>query len=141
MASLADLIKGRDNLSLVYEAISAAGALDKLEGKTKYTVFAPTNDAIKSELASLNISKEEFFADKSRLENVIKFHIVPDEIVYSKEVKEDKSVKTANGQMLELAQENDNFSVNGTNISMRDLVADNGVVHVIDKVLIPQVTA
>lgn len=141
MADLIALIKSNQDLSLILEALVETGLSDQLSNKEKFTVFAPTDEAFKKALAALDISKDDFFADKLRLESILKFHVIPNEVVYSKNVKEEMVVKTLNdSQELELSGENDNFTVNGTNVHLRDLVADNGVLHIIDRVLLPNLT-
>jgi uncharacterized surface protein with fasciclin (FAS1) repeats len=142
MTNLSDILKDTEDLSLMYKALSSTGLIDLLSSKSKFTVFAPNNEAIKKLLLTLDLSEDDFLSNKERLENILKFHLVPNEIVYSKDVKDDKVVKTLiDSQSLDLSGENDNFTVNGTNVWLRDQVAENGVLHVIERVLVPNLTA
>jgi uncharacterized surface protein with fasciclin (FAS1) repeats len=113
-------------------ALQKAGLIDTLKGKGPFTVFAPTDAAFaklpKSDLDAL-------LADKSKLASVLTYHVVPGTVM-AKDVKAGK-VKTAQGSALTLSTSN-GVMVDGANVVKTDIVADNGVIHVIDSVILPK---
>jgi uncharacterized surface protein with fasciclin (FAS1) repeats len=114
-------------------ALKAAGLVDTLKGAGPFTVFAPTDDAFakipKAQLDAL-------LADKAKLTAVLTYHVVPGTVM-SKDVKAGK-VKTVQGSELTVTTSGGNVAVDGANVSAADIVASNGVIHVIDSVVLPQ---
>ena len=112
-------------------ALTAAGLIDTLKGKGPFTVFAPTDEAFakipKAQLDAL-------LADKAKLTAVLTYHVVPGKVL-AKDVKAGK-VKTVQGSELTVATAG-GVTVNGAKVTATDIVADNGVIHVIDSVVIP----
>ena len=112
-------------------ALQKAGLVETLKGAGPFTVFAPTDAAFakvpKAELDAL-------LADKSKLAAVLTYHVVPG-IVMAKDVKAGK-VKTVQGGSITVATQG-GVSVNEAQVLKTDIVADNGVIHVIDRVLMP----
>ena len=113
-------------------ALGAAGLVDTLKGKGPFTVFAPTDEAFakipKADLDAL-------LKDKAKLTAVLTYHVVPGAVM-AKDVKDGK-VKTVQGGELTLATAG-GVTVNGAKVIKADVTADNGVIHVIDTVLIPK---
>ena len=113
-------------------ALEKAGLIDTLKGKGPFTVFAPTDAAFakvpKKELDAL-------LADKSKLAAVLTYHVVPGTVM-ARDVKAGK-VKTVQGSDLTLSTSN-GVKVDGANVVKTDIVADNGVIHVIDSVVLPK---
>lgn len=112
-------------------ALDKAGLIQTLKGKGPFTIFAPTDAAFaqvpKAELDAL-------LADKSKLASVLTYHVVPGNVM-ARDVKPGK-VETVQGRALTVAIEN-GVSVNEAKVIKTDIVADNGVIHVIDRVLMP----
>jgi uncharacterized surface protein with fasciclin (FAS1) repeats len=113
-------------------ALGAAGLVETLKGKGPFTVFAPTDEAFakipKADLDAL-------LKDKAKLTAVLTYHVVPG-VVMAKDVKAGK-VKTVQGSELTLATAG-GVTVNGAKVIKADVTADNGVIHVIDTVLMPK---
>lgn len=113
-------------------ALQAAGLVDTLKGKGPFTVFAPTDEAFakipKAQLDAL-------LADKAKLTAVLTYHVVPAKVMAA-DVKAG-SVKTVNGASLTLATSG-GVTVDGAKVTKADIVADNGVIHVIDAVVLPK---
>ncbi len=113
-------------------ALTAAGLIDTLKGAGPFTVFAPTDEAFakipKAQLDAL-------LADKSKLTAVLTYHVVAGKVM-AKDVKAGK-VKTVQGSELTVATAG-GVMVDGAKVTATDIVADNGVIHVIDSVVLPK---
>jgi len=113
-------------------ALTAAGLIDTLKGKGPFTVFAPTDEAFakvpKADLDAL-------LADKAKLTAVLTYHVVPGKVM-AKDVKAGK-VKTVQGSEITLTTAG-GVMVDKARVTATDIVADNGVIHVIDSVIMPK---
>jgi uncharacterized surface protein with fasciclin (FAS1) repeats len=113
-------------------ALTAAGLIDTLKGKGPFTVFAPTDEAFakipKADLDAL-------LKDKTKLTAVLTYHVVSGKVM-AKDVKAGK-VKTVQGGELTLSTTG-GMTVDGAKVTKADIVADNGVIHVIDSVVLPK---
>ena len=112
-------------------ALKAAGLVDTLKGPGPFTVFAPT-DAAFAKLPPDQL--RALLADKPKLTAVLTYHVVPG-VVMSKDVKAG-TVKTVQGSNLNVTTMG-GVKVNSANVTTVDIVADNGVIHVIDAVVLP----
>jgi len=112
-------------------ALQAAGLVDTLKGPGPFTVFAPT-DAAFAKLPPDQL--RALLADKPKLTAVLTYHVVPG-VVMSKDVKAG-TVKTVQGSNLNVTTMG-GVKVNSANVTTVDIVADNGVIHVIDAVVLP----
>ena len=113
-------------------ALQAAGLVDTLKGKGPFTVFAPTDEAF------AKISKADLDAllkDKAKLTAVLTYHVVSGTVM-AKDVKAGK-VKTVQGSELTVATAG-GVMVDNAKVVKTDIVADNGVIHVIDSVVLPK---
>ena len=112
-------------------AVQAAGLVETLKGKGPFTVFAPTDEAFakipKADLDAL-------LKDKAKLAAVLTYHVVP-AAVLAKDVKAG-DVKTVNGKTIKITTDK-GVMVNNAKVIKTDVVASNGVIHVIDTVLLP----
>ena len=113
-------------------ALERAGLIDTLKGKGPFTVFAPT-DAAFAKVPKKDL--DALLADKSKLASVLTYHVVPGTVM-AKDVKAGK-VKTVQGSDLTLSTSN-GVKVDDANVVKTDIVADNGVIHVIDSVVLPK---
>jgi len=113
-------------------ALEQAGLIGTLKGKGPFTVFAPT-DAAFAKVPKKDL--DALLADKSKLASVLTYHVVPGTVM-AKDVKAGK-VKTVQGSDLTLST-SDGVKVDGANVVKTDIVADNGVIHVIDSVVLPK---
>ncbi len=113
-------------------ALKAAGLIETLKGPGPFTVFAPT-DAAFAKVPPAQL--QALLADKAKLTAVLTYHVVPG-VVMSKDVKPGM-VKTVQGSTISLATAG-GVKVNDAKVTAVDIVADNGVIHVIDTVIIPK---
>ena len=113
-------------------ALEKAGLIDTLKGKGPFTVFAPT-DAAFAKVPKADL--DALLADKQKLVAVLTYHVVPGNVM-AKDVKAGK-VKTVQGSDLTLTTSG-GVKVDGANVVKTDIVAENGVIHVIDSVVLPK---
>jgi uncharacterized surface protein with fasciclin (FAS1) repeats len=114
--------------------VKQAGLAKTLQGKGPFTVFAPTDAAFaKVPKATLEALAE----DKAKLRSVLLYHVAKGRLTARKVVKRE-SVKTLNGQRVRIRVRNGKVFVGGARVTSADVAASNGVIHVINKVLIPR---
>ena len=130
--SIADTVMNNAQFSTLLTALQAAGLVDTLKSG-QYTVFAPTNAAF-NKLPSDVLSG--VLNDPELLTSVLLYHVVPGK-VNAKQVMSLKSVKTAQGGTLSVQMMGSKVMINGANVIQADVPACNGVIHVIDTVLLP----
>lgn len=137
--SIGEMAAGNENLTILTEALKAADLDKMMMEQGQYTVFAPTDDAFAALLTKLNITKEELLADKAMLTSVLTYHVVP-MVVKAADIPYGTAIETANGQTITISDANviTDASGNTANITGTDMMATNGVVHVIDTVLLPK---
>jgi uncharacterized surface protein with fasciclin (FAS1) repeats len=115
------------------KAVQAAGLVETLQGKGPFTVFAPTDEAF----AAIPAEKlKALLADKKALAAVLTYHVVPGRVTAREVVKLD-SAKTVQGQPLKIDAQGGKVRVNESNVVKADIMTSNGVIHVIDAVLLP----
>ena len=127
------------DFSILVEAVAAAGLVGTLQGAGPFTVFAPTNAAFAALLMEWGVTKEALLADKALLTTVLTYHVIPSRVLKA-EVPLNTPIATVQGQTLTV-----NASLVITDQRMRqsgivaaDVFASNGVIHVVDKVILPQ---
>ncbi|MCJ8143935.1 fasciclin domain-containing protein [Ancylobacter sp. A5.8] len=122
-------------LSTLVAAVKAAGLVDTLSGAGPFTVFAPTNAAFAALPAGTveELLKPE---NKAKLTEILTFHVVPGKVMAA-DLKEGMKAKTVEGEEVTITLTG-GPKVNGANVTMADVSASNGVVHVIDKVILPK---
>ncbi|MDG2209808.1 MAG: fasciclin domain-containing protein, partial [Flavobacteriales bacterium] len=136
MTTVMDIIAGSDDHTLLEAAILAAGLDDALNGEGPLTVFAPTDDAITSLLGTLGITAEELLASPM-LSNILLYHVAGG-LVMSSDLSDNQSIEMLQGDFVLININGDLVTVNqDAVVTAPDLSADNGVVHVIDEVLLP----
>ena len=126
------------SLSILVAAVVAAGLVDTLKGPGPFTVFAPTNDAFAALLSELGVTQDALLADKALLTKVLTYHVVPKRVPKA-EIPFDTAIATVQGQTIRINAGLQITDQRGrtSNITAADVFASNGVVHVIDKVLLP----
>lgn len=129
---IVDTAVGAGNFNTLATALTAAGLVDTLKGKGPYTVFAPT-DAAFAKIPKADL--EALLKDKAKLTAVLTYHVVPGSVM-AKDVKAGQ-VKTVEGQSLTVKTMG-GVTVDNAKVTKVDIVADNGVIHVIDTVLMPK---
>jgi uncharacterized surface protein with fasciclin (FAS1) repeats len=114
-------------------AAKSAGLLETLKDSGPYTLFIPTDEAFNKLPAG---TVESLMKDKKKLAQIIEYHVVPGKIMVA-DVKPGQ-VKTMEGSPLKLTSDNGKVTLNdGANVIQSDLIADNGVIHEIDALVIP----
>ena len=114
-------------------ALKAAGLVETLEGKGPFTVFAPTDDAFRKLPAG---TLEKLLADKAQLTKVLTYHVVSGKVMAADVVKLSEA-KTVEGSAVRIAVKDGKVKVNDANVVKTDVGASNGVIHVIDAVILP----
>jgi uncharacterized surface protein with fasciclin (FAS1) repeats len=131
--NIVETAAGSKQFSTLVTLVKRAGLVGTLSGKTDYTVFAPTNAAFaKVPKKTLNMLLE----DKSLLRKVLLYHVLPGKVPASQVLKT-KSAKTAEGASVQFSVRGKSAFVNESKIIKTDIAASNGIIHVINAVLIP----
>ena len=129
---IVDTAVAAGNFKTLVVALKAADLVNTLKGKGPYTVFAPTDEAFakipKADLDAL-------LANKEKLSAVLTYHVVPSKVM-AKDVKAG-DVATVNGKTIKITTSN-GVVVNTSKVTAMDIDASNGVIHVIDSVLMPK---
>lgn len=121
------------NFKTLVTALKAADLVDALKGPGPFTVFAPTDEAF----AKIPKAKlDALLKDKAQLTKVLKYHVVAGKVM-AMDVKPGK-VKTLEGDSIMITDKNGVLMVNNAKILKADIVADNGVIHAVDTVLMPK---
>ena len=136
MKNLVETAAGNDAFKTLVAAVKAAGLVETLAGKGPFTVFAPTNEAF-AKLPEGTVESLLKPENKDKLISVLTYHVVPGKIM-SKDIKPSQMVKTVNGQQVSIKFSYGKVSVDGANVTAADVEADNGVIHVIDTVILPK---
>ena len=139
-----DIAAANEDFSTLAAAVEAAGLQDALsDPEATLTVFAPTNEAFEAALASLGLTAEELLADTETLTAILTYHVLGD-IVTSSDIAaagtEEIPVETLSGEELVVVVGDDGtvgFVDQTATVTMADIEASNGVIHVIDAVLLP----
>ncbi len=128
-------VNSKDHTTLV-AAVKAAGLVDTLQSKGPFTVFAPVNAAFAALPAGTvdNLLKPE---NKDQLVAILTYHVVPGKVMAADVIKL-KEAKTVNGKMLHVKVNGSDVMINDAKVTSADIVASNGVIHVIDSVVLPQ---
>ena len=132
--SVADIIAVTPSLSTLNGLIVKAGLTSTLQGSGPFTVFAPTNDAFKAVPAK---TMDALAHDPAMLKNVLTYHVLAGKVM-SGDVK-NGSVKTVNGASVALAKAGEFVTVEESMVQTANIVASNGVIHTVDRVMIPPV--
>jgi uncharacterized surface protein with fasciclin (FAS1) repeats len=125
--------------SILVEAVTAANLAGTLSGPGPFTVFAPTNEAFAAVLAETGLTKDQLLADKALLTQVLTYHVVPGRVLRA-DVPVGAPITTVQGQT---------FTVDGnlvitdqrgrtSRIVQADVPSSNGVIHAVDRVLLPR---
>jgi uncharacterized surface protein with fasciclin (FAS1) repeats len=131
--SVADTLAATPELSTLSSLVVKAGLTDTLKGPGPFTVFAPTNAAFAKVPAK---TMEDLGKDSARLKAVLTYHVIPAKVMAA-DVKNNSNVKTVNGANVGVSKAGEFVTVEDGLVQKADMAATNGVVHVIDSVLIP----
>lgn len=133
--SIVDRAVSTEDLSSLVDLVTAAGLVETLAGPGPFTVFAPTNDAVAEAVAVLSEALGTTDIPPELLTGVLTYHVVPG-IYSASAITEGLTLPTVQGEELTFSLEG-GASVNGNSISATDILANNGIVHIIDGVLLP----
>ncbi|XP_038673743.1 periostin, osteoblast specific factor b isoform X4 [Scyliorhinus canicula] len=132
--TIADVIEATDELSSLRAAATASGLLETLGKDGHYTVFAPTNEAFDSLSREV---LERILSDPVALKAMLNYHIL-NSVQCSEAIMSGSTYATLEGTQIEIGCDGDSLTVNGQRmVNRKDIVTSNGVIHLIDKVLIP----
>ena len=132
-ADVVDTAIAAGSFQTLVKAVQAAGLVETLKGEGPFTVFAPTDEAF----AKLpEGALENLLADKDKLTAVLTYHVVPGKVMAADVVKL-KSAKTVQGQSIDIDTSN-GVKVDSANVVKTDIETSNGVIHVIDAVILPE---
>ncbi|MCD6043354.1 MAG: hypothetical protein K0R40_2957 [Burkholderiales bacterium] len=132
-ADIVDTAVASGQFNTLVEAVKAAGLADTLKGEGPFTVFAPT-DAAFAKLPAGTL--ESLLNDKEKLAQILTYHVVAGKVMSSDVTT--GAVPTVQGQTLNVVADSGGVKVNEANVVTADVVASNGVIHVIDAVVLPQ---
>lgn len=136
--TIVDVAAGAGNFTVLVEAVKAAGLVDTLSGPGPFTVFAPTDQAFADALATLGITKEQLLADPAKLKTILRYHVVSGSVMAADVMKMDgQDVPTVAGPTVKIKIDGSTVMINDATVTTADIAASNGVIHVIDKVLLP----
>jgi len=133
MKDIVEIASGDNRFTTLVAAVKAANLVETLKGKGPFTVFAPTDDAFKKLPAG---TVEGLLKDIPTLKNILLFHVVSGKVMAADVVKL-KSANTVLGKPVAVTVTNGKVAVNNANVVITDIEASNGVIHVIDSVLLP----
>ncbi|MBN3899357.1 MAG: fasciclin domain-containing protein [Nostoc sp.] len=132
MANIIDTATNNGSFTTLVAAIKAAGLVDTLKGPGPFTVFAPTDEAFKKLPAG---TVDALLKDPEKLKKILTYHVVSGKVLAA-DVAKLKTAKTVEGSDVKIDASN-GVKINDAKVATADVAADNGVIHVIDTVLIP----
>ena len=132
---IVDTAAGAGQFKTLAAALQAAGLVDTLKGPGPFTVFAPT-DAAFAKLPAGTVESLLKPENKAKLTAILTYHVVPGAVKAEQVTKLDEA-KTVNGAMVKVSTDHGKVMINNANVVKADIPASNGVIHVIDKVILP----
>jgi uncharacterized surface protein with fasciclin (FAS1) repeats len=133
--TIVDLAVATPDLSTLVTALKAGGLVDTLSGKGPFTVFAPTNEAF-AKLPALYLKLLLDPKNVKTLQKLLTYHVVAGS-VFSEDISNNQVVKTVEGETVTAHVSAAGIKINNSTVITADVAAQNGVVHVIDAVLMP----
>jgi uncharacterized surface protein with fasciclin (FAS1) repeats len=130
---IVDTAVAAGNFKTLATALTAAGLIDTLKGEGPFTVFAPTDEAF-AKLPPGTV--EGLLADKAKLTAVLTYHVVPGKVMAANAAKL-TSARTVQGSEIKIAANGGTVKINDATVTAADIEASNGVIHVIDTVILP----
>lgn len=133
---IVDTAVGAGSFKTLAAALQAAGLVETLKGSGPFTVFAPTDDAFAKLPAGTveNLLKPE---NKAKLVAILTYHVVPGKVMAADVIKL-SSAKTVQGSEVKISVVDGKVHVDKATVTATDIAASNGVIHVIDSVILPQ---
>ncbi|OYT73500.1 MAG: Nex18 symbiotically induced protein [Armatimonadetes bacterium JP3_11] len=130
---IVDTAVGAGQFKTLVQLVQEAGLVDALRGKGPFTVFAPTDEAF-AKLPKAQV--EALLKDKEALRQVLLYHVVSGKVM-SQDVVKLRSAKTLQGQTITIRVQGKTVRINDAKVVRADIECSNGVIHVIDKVILP----
>lgn len=136
-ADIVDTAMSAGQFETLVAAVKAAGLVDTLKGDGPFTVFAPTDEAFAKLPAGTveDLLKPE---NKDRLVSILTYHVVPGKVMSADLANKQMMAKTVEGQSLDINALNGGVSVDEAKVIQADIETSNGVIHVIDSVVLPE---
>jgi len=135
--TIVDVAAGNPDFSTLVAAITAAGLGETLAGEGPFTVFAPTNAAFAA-LPAGTLDSLLLPENKDQLTAILTYHVVPGTVMAADLPATATDVATVNGATVSVVAAPEGATINGAKITAADVAASNGVIHVIDTVLLPK---
>ena len=133
MPTIVDVAVQAGSFKTLVQAVQAAGLVETLSGEGPFTVFAPTDEAF-AQIPQDTL--QAVLADKEKLTAILTYHVVPGKLMAA-DVVRSTQLQTVQGQSITVSTEG-GVRVDDANVVQTDIEADNGVIHVIDKVIMPK---
>jgi uncharacterized surface protein with fasciclin (FAS1) repeats len=133
MPTIVDIAVQAGSFKTLVQAVQAAGLVETLSGEGPFTVFAPTDEAFAQIPAE---TLQAVLADKEKLTAILTYHVVPGKLMAA-DVVRSTQLQTVQGQSITVSTEG-GVRVDNANVIQTDIEADNGVIHVIDQVIMPK---
>lgn len=133
---IVDTAMAAGSFKTLVAALKAAGLVDTLKGKGPFTVFAPTDDAF-AKLPAGTVDELLKPENKQKLIAILTYHVVPGKVTAAQAMKVN-SAKTVNGEALSISTQGNTVMINDATVTKADIMCSNGVIHVIDTVLMPK---
>jgi len=133
--TIVEVAVGNEAFSTLVAAVKAAGLVETLSGEGPFTVLAPTNEAF-AKLPKGTVESLLKPENKDKLVAILTYHVIPAKAMAADVVKLDEA-KTVQGQMIKIEAGSEGVKVNNANVVKTDIECKNGVIHVIDAVLLP----
>ena len=133
-ADIVDTAVSAGNFKTLVTAVKAAGLVDTLKGEGPFTVFAPTDEAFAKLPAG---TLESLLKNPEALKKVLTYHVVAGKVMAADVVKVE-SAQTVEGESVKVTVNGDAVMIDKANVVKTDIVCDNGVIHVIDSVILPK---
>ncbi|QTN34664.1 fasciclin domain-containing protein [Cognatishimia activa] len=131
---IVDTAAGTEGFSTLVAAVQAAGLVDTLKGDGPFTVFAPTDEAFAA-LPAGTVESLLLPENKEQLISILTYHVVPGKVM-STDLVDDMTAATVQGGDIMIDLDN-GVMINDASVAAADIVTSNGVIHVIDKVILP----
>ncbi len=134
--TIVDVATEAGDFTTLLAAAQAAGLVETLSGPGPLTVFAPTDEAFATALQTLGLTADELLADKPTLTSILTYHVVKGEVL-STDLTDGMMAPTVNGAELTIDINGSTVKVDDATVTTADVMASNGVVHIVDGVLLP----
>ena len=132
--NIVEIAVGAGTFNTLVAAVQAAGLVETLSGEGPFTVFAPTDEAF-AQIPEADL--QALLADKEALTAVLTYHVVPGKVMAA-DVVNLSSATTVNGQDVQIKVREGKVMIDGATVVSTDIEATNGVIHVIDQVILPK---